>query len=519
MSPVSFTRGVLSCLLMTTISLSAFAENTTARLVRTGETQLTTVLSKDITRTEQYQDNYTEQVPYQDTEDYYENVPYTDRESYTDYEEYYDREYRCENYTDYERSCRNQRICRDVREPGRCRTVRECNPSNPNQCKEREVCEGGGSRQECHDEQRCENVPVRRERCDWENVRKTRPVTRYRDVTRYRQERRTRTVTRYREETRCCVTKTREVFDHTWSQQVQVLFPANHTLLPGEKETFQVTLAGTESRPDANIQLQDTIYGYTVARKSLSGRTVVIELASAPKYTAAELGLQTIRSAQLKITRGASVVQIVDEGLRNKVTTQYAVIVKDKSNGQVVTQAQSAAQGASMMIQLPLQLDPNLDYVVDLMVERNSVLLAAPVQFVKSFEYDHAFAEPALFADPTMISAIQTVGAFSSTAIRFADASPQHPEVNTTYKIIISKKGAAAGGQLIERTFNRNQIAQNADGSMELSLMTDFGVSPTVLDKTFKPGMTGVVEIIVNRTSAKLPSAISFKKQNAVQVR
>ena len=68
-------------------------------------------LAKNAYRQEAYQDSYTEQVPYQDTETYYENVPYQEDEAYTDYETYYSNDYVCENYTDYERQCHNERQC------------------------------------------------------------------------------------------------------------------------------------------------------------------------------------------------------------------------------------------------------------------------------------------------------------------------------------------------------------------------------------------------------------------------
>lgn len=39
--------------------------------------------------------------------------------------------------------------CRNVTMPNECKVVKECNPSNPNQCQDRNVCTGGETRQEC----------------------------------------------------------------------------------------------------------------------------------------------------------------------------------------------------------------------------------------------------------------------------------------------------------------------------------------------------------------------------------
>lgn len=42
--------------------------------------------------------------------------------------------------------------CRILTSPRTCQTVKECDPANPSQCKERTVCEGGDSREVCGNE-------------------------------------------------------------------------------------------------------------------------------------------------------------------------------------------------------------------------------------------------------------------------------------------------------------------------------------------------------------------------------
>ncbi len=302
--------GVILTLLLAVNSFAAPQEKTQDTVTRTAESDSTvrTELSFNVMRQEPYQAEYTERVPYQaqedytvdipyqDTETYYEDVPYTERVPYTDYEEYYDNDYQCHNVTRYKQQCDTDRVCA----PGRrtCQDVEECGNNSRGEriCKRRNVCRDDGPR-DCRDVRKCRQEPYTDRECGYERVRKTRPVTRYRNetryrqelrtrtVTRYRQETRTRTVTRYREETRCCVTKYRDVFDHQFTQPVAVVFPAEAALLAGEIENVQMILTGTESAPQVSALVQSNVFEYVVDQTRVDGREKVFVLKIVPKWT------------------------------------------------------------------------------------------------------------------------------------------------------------------------------------------------------------------------------------------
>lgn len=106
---------------------NAAASQPNVNLQRTAQSTdpLMTTVSQDVYRTEDYQDSYTVQVPYQEEETYYENVPYQEKETYTDYEEYWDTE----------RVCRQETVYDD-----QCRTERKCTPRYERRCERRRVC-------------------------------------------------------------------------------------------------------------------------------------------------------------------------------------------------------------------------------------------------------------------------------------------------------------------------------------------------------------------------------------------
>ena len=503
--PMKFTQRTLASALLTIgLVINANAEDI-KNITRTGESQISLDLSKPIYRTESYESDYIQQVPYTEYEEYYE----------TEYET--EREYVCHDRTRYEEECRYEQVCDDNDwgggndddddSGGSCTTVEECNPDNPSQCKTREVCNRSMSRpQSCSTERFCENVPVRDQDCDFENVTKPRQVLKFREVT------------KYRSETTCCITQTREVFDHTWEQKIQILFPNSHTLLPNESEKFKFSLIGQETQPQIKLEILQSIYGYKISSQKVINNTLVVELASAPKYTAEKIGKASITLAELVIEGQKSWVQIKDLAVLPRIESTYSVTVKDKANGQIVSEDKFNALVNGSTLPLNAQLVQNQDYVIELAIERSGVVIEKNIQFLVSFEYDYQFVNPIRFTDPQLVSRISVLGSKQQTTLLFVDDSPIHPDVETTYKISISKKANATSEQKIERVFSRNLMSLNAQGVYQLSLLSDFGVKAQTLDQLFKTKAVGFVEIIVERNSPKFKAPIRFKKQMSVQI-
>lgn len=396
------------------------------------------VLVKNRYRQEPYEANYTvqvpyqttetyyENIPYQTTETYYENVPYTEREAYTDYEQSCHQERQCRNVPrercDYEqvcrsvpdRQCRQERLCRPVPGENRCEDVEECGTNALGQriCKTRKVCHSGPSREDCDYVERCENnsrQECHQERrcstsyeneCDYENVCNSVPVTRYREVTKYRQELRTRTVTKYRQEERtrevtkyrdeerCCVTKYKDVLDHQDMLRVVLQMPADATLLAGEVEKFQIKLIDLNGNLDVEFKVLSQITNYKVANKVIQGGIATLTLEQIPVVIDASLmGEKSVSGLRLKIMEdGTGVVVFKDDGQKGRTQTSYSISVKDNSGvdeGQMLVVANGSVD---QKITLDQKLSLQKDHTVILTVNRQGPQLAAPISFTKSFK-------------------------------------------------------------------------------------------------------------------------------------
>lgn len=479
----------------------AFADQSSSRLQRTPESglELQVQLNKDMYRTEDYQDSYTVQVPYQDTETYYEDVPYTERVPYTDYEEYYENEYQCHTEYDNDRQCHQERVCRPVPGQERCETVQECGTNALGQpiCKERKVCHTDPGREDCDYVERCENVSRPRQVCQNVSVRKTRAVTRYRDETRYRQEQRTRTVTRYRDEERCCVTRQRQVFDHSWAIPVKIVFPAGADLLAGEKETFVVEMAGTEAAPDISFSVTSSVFGYTIARKDIKPGSAVLTLALVPKYKADDVGPAKIKDLKLAISKdGSAQVQMTDTVRVPRVSSNYSVVIVDKETNQVMTQASAvAAADQKVAIAMPIALPTDRDLTAKITIDRAGIVLqGGKVSFdvTTEFLYDRIPADSV--GQKTVVLATYQE-ANDQIALPFQDKG--HSDLITTkYEAKLADEAGAivwsqaAGTEILDAKGNGKLV-------LDAKLLAE--------DKTYK------MTLKVSREGRRLSAPVSFE--------
>lgn len=440
------------CALSLVASTTAYAaptEQPAQVLTRTAQSGqiVETTLTKNQFRQEAYQAEYDVQVPYQATETYIESVPYQVQEAYTDYEQTCRQEYRCHDVPHQEcgyeqecrmvdggqscrqerecrtvgggQECRQERVCKPTPGQNRCEMVTECGTNAQGQqiCKERKVCHQEPGGEDCDYVQRCENKPGREEcsynnvctnnpdrrecsneyrcrnttrsECGHENICSQTPVTKYRTVTKYRDEERTREVTKYRTETRCCVTKYREVFDRQDSLRVIVRFPQGSELLANESEKLKVEFLGDASKPDVSVALLETVLGYKVANKVVQGATATIDLALAPKYSEAEVGEKSVSAVKLMIKPHGSALSLTDAvATKPRLASRYSAVIKAKDSGAVVAQVESlGTQSTNVVLPVAQALSADLDYSIEVTVQRSGVVLAAPVTFVKKAEF------------------------------------------------------------------------------------------------------------------------------------
>lgn len=332
MKLLSVLSALILCCSLTTWAQSEPEEQTTASIrhdsssgnMLTGDVSKN--LMKTITASEHYTvqvpyqgtEEYTVDIPYQTTEDYTVDIPYTDTETYTDYETRYRTEYRCHdvtrtryecnNVTRYRQQCHNEVQCHQVTGNPTCHDVTECGTNALGQpiCKTRQVCEGGSSSQVCdnrnvcenvpYTDQQCGNVPYTDQQCANEQVSYQEPVTRTRQVTKYRQETRTRTVTKtrqetrtrtvtlYRDEDRCCKNVQHTVFDRQLQFHVEVNFPTDAVVAPGQVETMDIVLVAADAKT-ASVALQNVVAKnrYYIAKQQVIGASIRVDLAIQPK--------------------------------------------------------------------------------------------------------------------------------------------------------------------------------------------------------------------------------------------
>lgn len=493
---------------MSAVSYAAPSERLSATITRQAASglQMQDTLSKNLYRQESVQVPYTIQepyqdqetyyvdVPYQDKETYYEQVPYTDTEYYTDYEEYYDREYRCETRNRSERVCRNKESCHIV--PG----------TGP----------GGGPRRECTTVPECETVNRPEQVCDYHSVRKTRPVqktrtvTRYRQelrerwVTKYRQERRTRTVTRYRDKEVCCKTEIREVFDRQYTVPVTVIFPAGTELLAAEKETFSVSLAGSEKAPTVTLTPKQTIFGYKILRQQMHGGGIEIELATAPLYTAEQLGASTIKGLKLDETKAGSVISFEDQGLRNRVQTRYLYQIKEVESQQVIANGEIQAGTAQIRESIATILEESREYQLELRVLRQGLPLAGAVNdIVTALKKVTPLKSEALHLRRDQIRTFEVRGRGTEARLFFIDLSPKDEGVRTTYKIEIflgNDKAPVAA----TKEFRREDMPMGTKDFFKVALLEDMGISAKELTDKVRKGKAVTVRLTTTRENPRL---------------
>ncbi|MNS69375.1 hypothetical protein D3C72_1026840 [compost metagenome] len=461
---------------------------------------LETTLNKNTYRQEPYQAEYEIQVPYDVQETYYVDVPYQETETYTDYEEYYESEYQCHNYTEYERRCRNEPYCTIVPGERRCHTERDCDKPAPGVldsvigrpnprpfppggggggtprpdpvCHDRQVCDDGPPRRECRDQEVCSQEPVTRQRCGYEQVRRTRPVTRTREVTRYRQEARTRTVTRYRTETRCCETRYKDVFDHQWNVKVQVVFPAGTELQAGELETFKVKLAGDENAPQVRIEAIKSIFGYKVADTKVAKGSVVITLQQVARFAKDEVSKASIQGLQVVADLKGLSFKFNDDAILPRVKSSYQLLVKEVGGGVIAQSPVQAIAARENRGVLAVNWNMSGRYEVVLKLHREGVVIeGGAVDFEISQALTMQVDEAALRNEKNIYN-ISVTG----QTIFFKDDTIAYASVDTTYAVEVARKNILGKNvRLGSKTFSRTGLKKDANGNFVIS-PRDLGV-------------------------------------------
>ncbi|MGE4131852.1 MAG: hypothetical protein AB7F86_09435 [Bdellovibrionales bacterium] len=390
---------------------------------------------------------------------------------------------------------RREREERDRRErEDRERREREC---------WREVCDNVKVGEDCRTERQCHRIPKTDRVCKDEQVRKSRPVTKTRWVTKYREERRTRWVTKYRTEQRCCVTKEREVFDHRIQAHVDLNFPAQATLVAGEQEKFRVKLREVAGRSEVTIEAEDTLYTYNPVIQKVNEEQFSVDMQVVPTYDPRQLGPETISDVKLtSLGRGVR-LSLTDKGIVRKLQSDYQIQLVDATGQQLAQLPIMAQTKTNFAMDLDVTLPVGTDVVVKLAVQRNGIVVSAPVRFsqdysVKVAPEDKYDTRP--YMDKTQVGKFSVDGRKETTILYFRDLTKDIPQVVTEYHYRLS----VGSKVLAEKAFLRSDLSVNPDGKIPLPLSEAFDVSPADLE-ILKSGATLRVEGEVVRIGSRFP--------------
>lgn len=340
--------------------------------------------------------------------------------------------------------------------------------------------------------------------CNWEQVPRTRQVTRYRRVTQYRDEARTRIVTRTRTEERCCVTRTREVFDHQWQAKVTVNYPERAVLVGNETEKFQLKLVGDEQNPQLVVDPQDTVFGYVPHVQVLSANEFNVTFEIVPKYKAAELAKESIAKVQILQSGVSNLLILSDKGLRNRMTTSYAIQIL-AADGKVVAEGAWKVEGTkgTQEFRLPSQLAIGAAAKVNLAVTRESELLDQAVKFTtstdKKVEEDKLYdIKP--YIDSAKLAKFSIGGRGEKAVLNFYDLAKDISEVTTTYKIkVLNSKNVVVAEKSIERA---KMKLEKKDGPYKLGFISDLGLTKEAA-ATLKAKTKVIIEVTAVREGRK----------------
>ncbi len=515
------------------VAMSAHAEPNEATqlsLTRTNQSGLIlqAKLAKNTYRQEPYQADYTVQVPYQDTETYYVDVPYDEQEAYTDYETTYTNDYVCHDYTDYESRCHTERDCNYVPHVGVTATSPLDSiigrPRDPGGDPGPAPFPGGGTDPrpapypDCHDRQVCENVPVTKQNCGYEQTAHQTPVTKYRTVTKYRQEPHTREVTRYRDESRCCVTKYQDVFNHQWGLGVQVQFPQGTELLAAEQESFTVEITGTEAAADVQVTPVKTIFGYQVESKKVDHGLATVVLKMVPRYKADDLKEKTLQNFTAVPTNAGLSYKFLDNALYPRVASSHQVVIQDAITHQVFYQSDVRPDSQrEIQSDLAIAWDYTRNYEVILKVHRSGTVIdSGTVDFELRQPLQMVLDMAALKDDSRITASIS--GNMDNAKVVFKDATVPYSTVSTRYYVTLLRKNLFGKDVVInEKGFSRTSLKAENDGNFTISAK-DLGVSSSDMKNYLKSGAKVQVVIQVDRATSD-GQKIQFWKNTAITVR
>ena len=524
------TSMAIMSLLVSVAAHAAPSETLKQSLSRTDKSGLVlqTQLKKNSYRQEPYEASYTVEVPYQTTETYYVDVPYQTTETYTDYEEYYTSEHVCNTYIEYERQCHDERRCNYSLKTDALKAVflRERAPGTgpaPYEPPSR----GGGVRPDprpeprpepiCRNEQVCNNIPVTKQRCGYEQVRRTRPVTRTREVTRYTREERTREVTRYRTETRCCVTKYNEVFDHQWAVDVELQFPKGTELLAGEQEQFKIELSGEESSPEVKVTPVTTIFGYLVVDKKVSGKQVVVVLSEVPRYAAADLKEKTLQNFQAVATKSGLTYRFLDNALFPRIASVQKLVVREADSKKIVAESEvKAISQRENSGAVNVNWDVTRKYEVALQIQRTGKVIAeGKAEFEVVAPITMLVDEAALKSSSNISTRIS--GRKDKAVLVLKDATLPYSSIVTKYDITLSRKNWLGMKKYIgNNTISRTSLKANEQGTYSIPVK-DLGVSSSEASEYLSSGSKVIIEITVTRTKSD-GTKVRISKETKVEI-
>lgn len=309
-----------------------------------------------------------------------------------------------------------------------------------------------------------------------------------------------------------------EVYDHTWSFAVQVKFPADAGLLPGETETLVFQMAGSEGRPKITIDQSQAVLHYVIAKSKFENGTLNVELATKPYLSARDVGDKNLGSFAIEFGDESSAFSFVDKFSRARVTTEYKLVVTERKSKTVVGEfTELKREGNKFFGTVPAPIDSGKDYAFTLEVSRvGTVILGGSARFKVAKLVRAEVLDTHALKSASQIDNFSLLGVQDKLELRFRDHTKNYATAKSFYKVEVreDKDGPTLGSF----TFSRKEAKTDRDGRFVLSLANDLKVDPAVL-ATWVKGKRLAVGITVTRQSKRLPADIFVAKGAVLKIR
>ena len=281
---------------------------------------------------------------------------------------------------------------------------------------------------------------------------------------------------------------------------MEVHFPSDAILTGNETEKLAFSLAGVEGRPAVAVENLDTIFKYEIARQTVQGGALIVNLAVKSSLSADEIGAKSIGSLGIEFQAQGVELRLQDRVKNPRVNSTYKIQIRQSGSQTVLGETSAVTRdGLLVFAKIPGTFAPTTNYAVDLDIARGGVLLRDPVNFKLVKELKVEKPDLVKLKDAKLVGKFTVNGSGPTLDIRFADETPDYKSVRTRYAIRISLVKGTATELLGQKLIDRDGLLLAGNTRQIVSLRDDLGFDVNTIAK-LKRGQKIKVELVAQRT-------------------